>query len=300
MTPIQQQDRPATAAVPPEVALHPRNVHFDWSSVPLHWIPGEAFASHTINVLHLLLPEGETWFIRVFEEALPHIRDEALREAVLGFIGQEALHAEAHSHVLDHLGEQGIDCEPYQRQMRWLFHKMLGDRPELDGPRQMRYLQERVALVSAIEHFTAFLGQWALDAVALEKAGADPTMLDLLRWHGAEEVEHRAVAFDLAQHLAGGYPLRVKSALMSISTLIILWWRGVRFFLEADPVTRDDRRARLRRYVSDSHRELLPRIWTMLRSYARYIRPSYHPLQDFNTAQAVAYLATSPAARGAH
>ncbi|EUA34412.1 putative metal-dependent hydrolase family protein [Mycobacterium xenopi 4042] len=29
-------------------------------------------------------------------------------------------------------------------------------------------------------------------------------MLDLLRWHGAEEVEHKAVAFDTMKHLRAG------------------------------------------------------------------------------------------------
>jgi predicted metal-dependent hydrolase len=41
-------------------------------------------------VLHLLLPAGESWFIDVFTQALPMIKDDKLREEVLGFIGQEA------------------------------------------------------------------------------------------------------------------------------------------------------------------------------------------------------------------
>ncbi|WP_025274006.1 metal-dependent hydrolase [Haloglycomyces albus] len=283
-----------------KLVLQPRNVEFNWSKVPLHWIPNEPFATHTINVLHLLLPEGERWFIRVFEEALPYIQDEELRKDVLGFIGQEALHADAHERVLDHLKEQGIDCEPYQEHMRWLFHRALGDKPGLSESQSKRYLQERVALIAAIEHFTAFLGQWALDAEGLDAANADPMMVDLLRWHGAEEVEHRSVAFDLAQHLAPSYPLRIKSALISVTTLLALWWRGVRFFLQSDPATRGRRLARAGRYYRASQRGLLPGLGSMTRTYMRYMKPSYHPLQDFNTAQAIAYLATSPAARAAH
>ena len=41
------------------VALHARDVRFDWTGLPLRWIPGEAFASHLLNVLHVLLPEGD-------------------------------------------------------------------------------------------------------------------------------------------------------------------------------------------------------------------------------------------------
>lgn len=49
----------------PEVELHHeghpryrRMVRFDWSETPLHWVPDDPFATHMMNVLHLLLPEG--------------------------------------------------------------------------------------------------------------------------------------------------------------------------------------------------------------------------------------------------
>ena len=48
---------------PDKLLLHPRDVPFDWSELPMHWIPGEPFATHLLNVLHLLLPEGERWFV---------------------------------------------------------------------------------------------------------------------------------------------------------------------------------------------------------------------------------------------
>ena len=82
--------------------LTPRDVAFDWTSLPTHWVPGEPFVTHTINVLHLLLLAGERWFVDVFNQALPYIKDDKLREEVLGFIGQEAIHARSHQGVLDH------------------------------------------------------------------------------------------------------------------------------------------------------------------------------------------------------
>jgi predicted metal-dependent hydrolase len=66
---------PTSEHVPPpepdNLVLQPRDVHFDWSGVPLHWIPGEPAATHFINVLHLLLPAGEDWFVRVFQQSRP-------------------------------------------------------------------------------------------------------------------------------------------------------------------------------------------------------------------------------------
>src|SRR5581483_6334653 len=181
---------------PERVALRPRDVEYDWSSLPMHWVPDDPFTTHVLNVLHLLLPEGERWFVRVFSEALPLIRDERLAEDVRGFIGQEAMHAEVHQGVLDHLRTHGLDPEPFVAQVRWLFRQALGSR-ELPTERlRQEWLIERVAGVAAIEHFTAVLGDMILNSPGFDAAEVDPVMLDMLRWHGAEEVEHRAVAFD--------------------------------------------------------------------------------------------------------
>ncbi|MDH6114125.1 putative metal-dependent hydrolase [Kitasatospora sp. MAP12-15] len=281
------------------LVLEPRDVQFDWSRLPLHWIPDEPFATHTINVLHLLLPEGERWFIRVFKEALPMIRDEQLREEVLGFIGQESIHAEAHQGVLEHLMTQGLDPRPYVRQISWLFQRVLGEKPGLSARQRRENIIERVAFVAAIEHFTAFLGDWALNSPGLDRAKADPTMLDLLRWHGAEEVEHRSVAYDLMVHLDPGYLRRVRGMLVSGPLLVHLWVRGVRFLLAADPTLDGRIRPSWREAHATARRGMLPDPVRSLRSGLRYLKRGYHPTQEGSSAQALSYLATSPAARAA-
>lgn len=275
------------------MALHARDVAFDWSALPVHWIPGEPFATHLLDVLHMLLPEGERWFVRVFSAALPLVRDPALAQDVRGFIGQEAMHAASHQGVLEAFAARGIDTGPYVRQVEWMFTEALGER-DLTGDAAREWLVERVALVAAIEHVTAFLGQWILDARALDVA--DPTMLDLLRWHGAEEVEHRAVAHDLLTHLDPRYTRRVRALLPAVPILVRLWCHGVGFLLRRDPVPSRPRRRDLRRAVRLG---LCPAPGPTLRALAAYLRPGYHPSHYGSTDAAVAYLATSPAARAA-
>lgn len=284
---------------PENLIHHPRNVTFDWTNLPTHWVPGQPFATHTINVLHLLLPAGERWFIDVFTQALPLIKDDKLREEVLGFIGQEAMHARAHQGVLDHWKAKGIDTDPYVQQIDWMFFNALGDR-DLVSQRREEWLIERLAIIAAIEHITAMLGNWALNSPALDAARADPTMMDLLRWHGAEEVEHRCVAFDLFTHLDGRYLRRVRGMQVTWPVMLWLWARGVVFLMRTDPELRGRRRkARWRYYFRASRRHLLPPANELVRGVLKYCRPRYHPSQEFSTAQAVAYLASSPAATAA-
>ncbi|MEU5845579.1 metal-dependent hydrolase [Saccharopolyspora shandongensis] len=283
---------------PDRVALQARDVAFDWAQLPMHWIPGEPFATHMINFLHLVLPEGERWFVEVFKQAMPLIEDDRLLEDVRGFVGQEAMHAESHQGVLDHFDAHGLDTRPYVAQVGWMFRKILGDRPHT-GKRAESWLVQRLAMIAAIEHYTAFLGQWVLDAEALDAAGADPTMLDLLRWHGAEEVEHRSVAYDLYMHVDGGYLQRCRTMAIAITVLAILWARGVRFLMAHDPVLRGRRKPRFRDMLRTGRLGLTPSYWQMLRAIPPYFRRSYHPSQHGSTSQAVAYLAKSPAAQAA-
>lgn len=275
--------------------LKARAVAFDWADTPLHWIPGDPTSAHTINVLHLLLPAGERWFVHVYKQVLPRVRDERLRADVIGFIGQEATHSRAHDDVLPHLRKLGLDPTPYTAQVDWLFEKLLGDRTLPPGRAREWWLMERVALIAAIEHYTAFLGDWVLNARALDARGSDPAMLDLLRWHGAEEVEHRSVAFDLFTHLDGGYRRRVRTWATAFSTLVFLWQRGIRFFMENDP-TLQDGRASLREFLRAGRQGVLPTTGAMIHSIPQYLSRTYHPSRHGSTAQAVAYLAGSPAA----
>lgn len=278
------------------LSLHARDVRFDWSSLPVCWIPGEPFATHLLDVLHLLLPEGERWFVRVFTAALPLVRDDLLAEDVRGFVGQEMVHASSHQGALDHLTAAGLDTAGYVDQVRHLFGDLLGDR-DLTGAEAREWLVERVAMVAAIEHLTAVLGAWILDSPALDAAGADPTMLDLLRWHGAEEVEHRAVAHDLYTHLDGRYLRRVRALAISGPVLLRLWGVGVVTLCRSDPAS--TRRVGLRDYLRAARRGLCPGPWLLTRSLVAYLRPGYHPSHHGDTDAAVAYLASSPAARAA-
>ncbi|MCZ7417306.1 MULTISPECIES: metal-dependent hydrolase [unclassified Streptomyces] len=291
--------RPAPSEEHDNLVLQPRDVAFDWNGLPLRWIPDEPMASHVINVLHLLLPEGERWFVRTFQEAIPLITDDELREQVLGFTGQEALHAEAHQGVLDHMLAHGLDPRPYVEHLEFIFHRVLGDRPGLSPERAREYLVERIAIIAGVEHFTAFLGDWVLNADGLDRAGTDPTMLDLLRWHGAEEVEHRSVAYDLLCHLDPSYVRRGRAMVISATVLLKLWVRGTRFLMAADPELHPAAGPTWRGYAQAARRGLLPDLRKGAHSVVRYFKPGYHPTQEGCTRQAVAYLGSSPAARAA-
>ena len=277
--------------------IKPRRVRFDWSGTPLHWIPDDPQTTHTINVLHLLLPAGEKWFVEVYRKVLPAISDEQLRADVKGFIGQEATHSRAHAVVLEHLAAQGVDTRRYTRLIDWTFTRLLADRPlglPLPHFLQRAWRLHRLGIIAAVEHFTAVLGSWVLAAEGLDQVDADPVMLDLLRWHGAEEVEHRSVAFDLFRAQGGGYLQRLVGLAEVAPVLLFLWIRGTFFLMRADP-TRPGH-PRPRGFLRAGKAGLLPTTRELLATLPRFVRPGYHPSREGSTSAALAYLSRSPAA----
>jgi uncharacterized protein len=291
-----------TPANTPDVqhTLQPRHVKFDWQATPLQWLPGDAFANHTINVLHLLFPAGEMWFCRVYNKALPLVTDPQVHADAKGFMRQEAIHARSHEGVLKHYyAAHGIDTTPFTAKIHRLFSHYLGEAPfGVKMGRSRFWLRQQLGTIAALEHFFGYLGHWVLNARGLDEAQADPMMLDLLRWHGAEEVEHRMVAHSLFSHLGGTYLERVLHMLLVMVILLSLIHRGNRFMMSADPA-QPAKGFFLGRWHASAKAGRLPHLGQVIAAAARYFSPRFNPGTEGDTAQALAYLASSPAASAA-
>jgi len=219
------------------LSIQPRNVKFDWSDVPQQYIPGETYATHFWNVMHLVLPEGERAMADVFAQAMPFIEDERLREELKGFVGQEETHANSHETFRQHLEDGGVDVPRIMRMMEFVIDQVFGDHG-LQGKAAEMWLNERLGIYAAAEHFTAVIGEWLIDNKEFDNVGVDPTMLDLLRWHGAEEMEHRNVAFDVYQHVDGSYARRVRTALIASVGLGALWMSTSSYLYNQEPASK--------------------------------------------------------------
>jgi predicted metal-dependent hydrolase len=286
---------------PGPVQIQARQVRFDLSDIPLQWIPGHPVASTMINLFNVVLPAAEHWFVRTYNEALPLVRDPKLADDIRGFVGQEATHAAAHDEVIEKfLIGNGVDPAPILDMVGYMFEKVLAPTTSTDPARRMNTLCERLWLIAAIEHYTAVLGDFALNCT-WDDHGAHPTMVDLFRWHGSEEVEHRSVAHDVAVYFHDSYPDRIRAMTLAASAIFAFFQRGTWYLLKADPDIDISWLEMQRLRIRDSKLGLLPRFRTLFGSQTlTYFRPGYSPEQMGSTAQAVAYLATSPAARAAH
>lgn len=301
--------RPAT-----HHAIKPRRVSFDLGTTPLHWIPGDPLATHMINGIHMLLPAGELWFCRVYNKALPLVTDERLRADVQGFIRQEAIHARVHQGGQAYLEQHQLSVEEYVARANRLFGVLLGDAPLGLDLLQRKALEKhwlvlRVGIIAAIEHFTGMLGQWCMDNKTWDRA--DPVMADLFRWHLAEEVEHRTVAFDLFEHLCQtqlGFYVSRQVIMAAVFPLFLHFiadgFRELAKQDHSDRAIRQLARRSLPRLLLELERtgrrtENVPTFSFLVAGTLRWLAPRFHPITEGDTEQALAYLARSPAAQAA-
>jgi predicted metal-dependent hydrolase len=287
--------------------IQPRKVKFEWQNTPVDWVPQQPFVSYFINEINMILPAGEFWFCRLYNKVLPQIQDEKLKHDVQAFIRQEAMHAQAHNSAnKEYLRERQIDIQRNLDVMDFLFGKLLADQPlGLNVPKPLEHQWDlfRLGIVATVEHMTCVLGKYALYNTEWQKRGADPAMLDLVKWHGAEEIEHRTVAFDLYRHLGGGYLARYYLSVVVIAAVLGLWVDGTAHIMQQDPRFKSIRPAIYKTWIwrewyaiSQRDNRLLPNPLWLISQQLGYLMPWYDPVHEAKTEDAIAYLNQSPAA----
>ena len=292
-------------------SIKPRKVKFEWKDTPIDWIPNQPFISYFINEINMILPAGEFWFCRLYNKVLPQITDEKLKEDVRAFIRQEAMHAQAHNSAnKEYLTIRNIDVDRNLKLMDLLFTKVLADKPltfiPVPGPLEHQWDLFRLGIIATVEHMTCVLGKYVLYNKKWEELGADANMLDLVKWHGAEEIEHRTVAFDLYRHLGGGYISRYYQSLLVIAAVIGLWVDGAAHIMRQDPRFADKKPALYKPWIwrewvriAQTDNRLMPHPLWLVSQQLGYLMPWYDPVHEAKTEDAIAYLDKSPAAKRA-
>lgn len=284
--------------------ITPRKVKYDWADTPIDWIPQQPFASYFINQVHMILPEGEFWMCRMFNRVLPQIKDDKLREDIHAFIRQEAMHAKAHvtAHQ-EYLEQRQIDPSRNLAVMDFVFKNLLSDQPlgyQLPKILERQWDLFRLGVIATAEHLTCAFGQYGLYNTRWAELGADPEMLDLVKWHGAEEIEHRTVAFDVYRHLGGGYIARYYLSYAVMLGTLVFWLDGAAHLMKQDVRFKQHQPSFFKPWIwkewiklSLQDNQILPTPIWMLKQQVSYLMPWYNPEQEASTADALAYIAQS-------
>lgn len=197
---------------PDKHSVIPRVVNFTFDDkIPKHW-QGEVFATRMLDAMQLAFPDGERMFIQSVRNYSDQITDPILQAQVKEFIFQEAQHGKAHSEFTDYLTEQGLKVNGAVKQIKNL----------LDIFQKRTPKKFQLAATVAAEHLTATLGEHMMTEKDNLIDKAHPTMKAFYMWHAIEEVEHKAVAWDVYQHAAGGGYLTRATAMALLYPLALI------------------------------------------------------------------------------
>ena len=254
-----------------DIPLRKPNLEFD-ASIPRYWMNGNLFATHFFNGLNLVFPDGERFFGKAVHDHLGQISDPVLLRQAKQFAAQEGQHANQHEKYFDCLRAQGYAIDTFLRRFhrfflwtnRWLPARL------------------RLAMTAGAEHYTAVLGAGAIEEFSL-LADAHPTMRTLIIWHATEEVEHKAVAFDVLRATHPSYLLRVTGFILA--TIALFGWSiaGTRMLLRQDGLARHEVEAQRRLAMARDHGRGLRRIRAGVRAY---FRRDFHPNEQDHLALA--------------
>jgi len=263
-----------------------RNVRLPFGAAPRYWFAGHRAATHLSNALNLLFPVGERFFIRSVRHYLDRVEDDPeLMGQIRCFFGQEGNHAREHQRFASFLDSLGYEVQPFLDE----YERVQSGIERLLPPIL------RLSATAACEHFTASLADNALRSPVFQEM--HPEVKSLLLWHAAEEIEHKAVAYDVLQRVDSRYTVRV-AGLVIATTLLLAWWlRAFRMLVEQDGMTLREALAELRSTELDGRHRTPQDV--MRYAFKDYLDLSFHPWNHDNSALARDYIATMVLAESA-
>lgn len=250
----------------PEKMIRPRKMAFDMAQLQeKYFFRGNPILSTLMYALSASFPDGERFFIDSVRHYQKDIKDPVLLAQIRGFIGQEAHHSRIHEDFNAQAETLGIAMGRIEKR----FKKRIDTaRRRLDPGRQL-------AITAALEHVTATLAQWTLEnpEAGLGDDNHSP-LREMLVWHAMEEIEHKAVAFDVYRTAVNKEKERIVVAKIVFRTFwvqmaiaqIVLLWRDRKI-----PSVRHIREAWNFMWGKGGFRS-----WSAP-EFKRYLEPGFHP-----------------------
>ena len=191
------------------VGIPPRHMDFQFpETMPKYFYANNATATIFFAMLSASFPPGERFFMDSVRHFRNRVTDKRQRAAISGFMGQEAIHGREHERLNELLAERGFDMETPERFVK----VMLSVLTKLPKSTQL-------AATTFMEHFTALLAEQLLEDEEFRSL-ADPEMIKIWQWHALEELEHKAVAYDVYELIGNSHGERIAAAAASVVVLI--------------------------------------------------------------------------------
>lgn len=205
------------------VGIPPRQIDFRFpADAQRYFVDHNGFSTLFFATLSGFFPPGERFFVESVRHYRDRITDPVMKAKISGFIGQEAIHGREHERLNELLSERRIRVGFAEKSVKVALKTL-----EWFSPSQ------QLACTIFMEHFTALLAErLLLDEEFRSKT--DPEMLQIWTWHALEELEHKAVAYDVYQQVSGSYRHRVLAVPITAVALVPAVLASMAYLLATD------------------------------------------------------------------
>jgi len=191
------------------------------------FIDGDPQQSFAFIAGSLLLPHLEPYLIRSMKAAEPHVTDPRVREDLKAFAAQEGQHYRMHMKFNAAVRRAGFPgLEALEKELSDDYHRFT----------KTKSLRFNLAYAEGFEALTMNAIKRMMEPNGF---GEDlPDYMEMIEWHFVEELEHRTVAFDVYDHVCGGYFYRLFVGLYAQWHFTSWIRRTTRYMLKASPPPR--------------------------------------------------------------
>lgn len=207
-----------------ERTIKPRRMAFDMTELSeKYFFRGNPILTTLMYSMSASFPDGERFFIDAVRHYQKDIKDPTLVAQIRGFIGQEAHHGSIHEDFNEQVESLGIAMKKVEKRFK----------NRIETAKRKLSPSQQLAMTAALEHVTATLAQWTLENPETGLNGDNNSPLrEMLLWHAMEEIEHKAVAFDVYRAAVNNEKERIIIAKivfrtfwvqMAMGQVILLW-----------------------------------------------------------------------------
>lgn len=260
-------------------SIAPRRFRINYTqphSIQKHWVKNDGFLSHWMNAYTLTIPGGEDFNVRTIRSYIDEISDEELRSTAQGFVAQELSHGKAHEQFLSVLEGQGYNTKIFLSIYNFLSFKVL---------EPLSTKLSKLAFVVAVERINELIAEVNLGHKLLDDSPSEAA--NLYKWHFAEEIEHKSVAYDVYQDVSGNrFMLAYSTLLCYVINLTFLFLGATMCMVQDGSILNPKNWLRGFRYFFTKEKFFWKLTWGCLELQKK----SFHPSQSKNLHLAEAVL----------
>jgi predicted metal-dependent hydrolase len=200
-----------------------RKIEFEFDeSMPFQAFPETPEWGNFVNVITLIAPAFERYFIKAFRIAIPQLPEGPQKKDAEAFCAQEALHSKYHLQHMKVLTHHYPGLAETEKKIRDSYAELFENESE----------KFHLGYAATVELTFGPIAKFVIENRDYLFKGSNDKIASFILWHLVEEFEHRNSAIDMYKHVYGDYLYRMRTAPKVFKHIAEVYFMSVEGFKE--------------------------------------------------------------------